>query len=103
MLWATLITATVGVLLGLRLRVPALLAASAVTAVLAILHAVAVGLSWLAGAAQIVAWLAGLQAGYLVGLWMAHGWARFTVAGHTSGPTIRPDQEAGKGAGRSAL
>ena len=78
-LWTALIVAGIGVLLGLRLRVPGLLAASALTATLAIAHAVAGGLSWLTGAAVTFAWLAALQAGYLVGLLVSQTRAFSTV------------------------
>jgi len=69
----------IGLLLGLRLQVPALLAASAVTAPLAIAYAVAARLSWLTGAGVIFASLAALQAGYVVGLLLAYGWSRLNL------------------------
>jgi hypothetical protein len=80
---------------------PALFAASAITAGLAIAHAVAAGFSCFAGVVQTFAWLAALQAGYLLGLWLTHGWARFDVTGQN--PRIYADREAGEPGRRGGI
>jgi uncharacterized membrane protein YphA (DoxX/SURF4 family) len=68
-MWLTFATAaSIGLLLGLRFRVSALVAASMMTFALCLLIAPFAGLSPLSTAGMILALLSTLQVGYLVGL-----------------------------------
>jgi hypothetical protein len=66
--WATAIVAGIGIVLGLRLRVPALLAACFVVVVAWTAAAIFTGLPLLTVVGRIVGMLCVLQSGYLAGL-----------------------------------
>ena len=67
MLWALALVSGMGLLLGLRLRVPAVLAASGILVVSCIAVMPFTGWSLLPAAAFIFGLLTALQCGYLVG------------------------------------
>jgi hypothetical protein len=76
MFWLVVIASGAGVLLGLRLRAPSVLAAS-VAIVLASLVLMPFGQwSFVAGTMFTVALLTALQFGYLVGLVLLSAWTR---------------------------
>lgn len=72
MLWIIIIAALAGVSLGVRLRVPALIAASAVTVIGCGAAAPLAEWSPLTAALYVMGCLTALQAGYLAGV-IAHG------------------------------
>jgi hypothetical protein len=76
MLWATAIAAGTGTLLGLKLRVPALLAVCLVVVVAWIAAAMFAGLPMLTVLGPIVGVLCALQCGYLAGLSASCAWLR---------------------------
>jgi hypothetical protein len=75
-LWATAIAALMGMLLGLRLRVPALLAACLVVVAAWIAVAIFTALPMLAVLGSIVGMLCAMQIGYLAGLSASCVWLR---------------------------
>jgi hypothetical protein len=76
-LWATATAAGMGLLLGLRFRVNALIAASLALIALSSVAALFSRQPLLMTLALNYALLVALQGGYLVGLAMARGWSRF--------------------------
>jgi hypothetical protein len=87
MLWATAIAAAMGMLFGLKLRVPALLAACLVVVVAWIAAAMFTALPMLTVLGSIVGMLCALQVGYLAGLSASCAWLRVRSP---SGPPILP-------------
>jgi hypothetical protein len=78
MLWLSLTAAGIGVLLGLCVRVPAVLAASGALVLACIGHTALAPWSLLAAVASTFGALAALQGGYVVGLVLSCAWARAT-------------------------
>jgi hypothetical protein len=72
-LWSIVTVGAIGILLGLRFRAPALLAATAVTAITSALLLEGYGVL------SILLLVITLQAAYLVGLSCALAWRRMTV------------------------
>ena len=75
MFWALASTGSVGLLLGFWLRVPALIAASAVTAVVCFLVASFTELEPASAAGLTFALVGVLQVGYLAGLMLSCAWS----------------------------
>jgi|SRR6188508_1997644 len=75
MFWAFASTGSVGLLLGFWLRVPALIAASAVTAVVCFLVASFTELEPASAAGLTFALVGVLQVGYLAGLMLSCAWS----------------------------
>jgi hypothetical protein len=76
MLWLMAAATGTGILLGLRLRVPSVVAASAGVVVVCIVLMLRAQWSLLAAMAFMFATLAALQCGYLVGLMLSYVWIR---------------------------
>jgi hypothetical protein len=83
----TFAAGSMGILLGMRFRVPALVAASVTTAAMCLLIAPFTELSADAAAGTMLALLTALQGGYLVGLVISAAWSRvgFVLAGGGDG------------------
>ena len=98
MFWAFASTGSVGLLLGFWLRVPALIAASAVTAVVCFLVASFTELEPASAAGLTFALVGVLQVGYLAGLMLSCAWSwirpsRFgqaSLAGYE--PSVHPPE-----------
>ena len=101
MLWLASIASvvSVGILLGLRLRVPSVFAASLVLAVLTLVF-VPLLTEWslAAAVAFLIALLCALQCGYLVGLAIAFGQTRVRSSSSVGLPPVgrHPSQSAGR-------
>ena len=76
MLWATMTTGTMGLFLGLRFRVPAVLAASAGVALLSIVAAPLAELSLLTSILVTIALVSALQGGYFAEVIVSNGCPR---------------------------
>lgn len=76
MLWAFMIAAAAGLLLGFRFRVPAVIASSAGIAAVAVPLGLQAGLSLVMVALTAGALLLMHQCSYLVGLLVRHVWSR---------------------------
>jgi len=101
MLWLASIASvvSVGIVLGLRLRVPSVFAASLVLAVATVVF-VPVLTEWSMGTMVVflVALLCALQCGYLVGLAIAFGQTRVRSSDSVGLPPVgrHPSQSAGR-------
>src|SRR5262245_49818171 len=101
MLWLASITSVicVGILLGLRLRVPSVFAASVVLAVLSVVF-VPILTEWslMTTVVFLIALLCALQCGYLVGLAIAFGQTRVRSSDSVGLPPVgrHPSQSAGR-------
>lgn len=76
MVWALLAVGMVGLILGLRFRVPALFVATLLTAIATIVFKFYSGASIQAALFATVSTLLVLEAAYLIGLLLAFGWSR---------------------------
>jgi hypothetical protein len=72
--WLLVVACGFGVLLGMWLRVPSVVAASVATVLLCSILMPLTGWSPLAAIAYVFALLAALQCGYLVGVGLSHPW-----------------------------
>ena len=99
MFWAFASTGSVGLLLGFWLRVPALIAASAVTAVVCFLVASFTELEPASAAGLTFALVGVLQVGYLAGLMLscAWSWIRLSRSGQASLADDEPSVHAPEG------
>jgi Na+/H+-translocating membrane pyrophosphatase len=92
-LWATAIAAGVGILLGSKLRVPALLAVCLVIVVAWIVAAMFTGSPMLTVLGSIVGALCALQCGYLAGLSASCAWLRVRSSSRPTVPITHPVTE----------
>jgi hypothetical protein len=90
MLWAFGAGGAIGLLLGLRFRVPALLAASGLMAIVCFSVAPFTQLEPMTAAGLTFALLCMLQVGYLIGLMLSYAWSRARpwIANRPCSPTI---------------
>jgi hypothetical protein len=88
MVWAVGVGGALGLLLGLRFRMPALLAASGISACVFLAIAPYAGLTLMAGVIGFLALMGALQAGYLTGVTLMTGCSRTrTKPSRQSAPT----------------
>ena len=89
MLWALALASGMGLLLGLRLRVPSVLAASAILVVCCVAVMPFANWSFLPAAAFTFGLLGALQCAYLAGLMLSCAWTRARSSPATAGlPTL---------------
>jgi len=95
MLWLSLTAAGIGVLLGLCVRVPGVLAASGALVLACIGHTALAQWSLIAAVASTFGALTALQGGYVVGLMLSCAWTRATSVLHTADfPSVPQNKQA---------